>query len=156
MPLGYFQLLSFRVARETQDFEPILERRRNRVQHICRRDKEDLRKIVFDVKIVILEHVVLFRIEHFQERRAWVAAKIGAELIDFVEQQNWIHRARFLHHLNDLTGQRANIGAAMPSNFGFVTDASQAEPHELSARSPGDRFTQAGLADSRRTNETED
>jgi hypothetical protein len=29
------------------------------------------------------------------------------------------------HHLNDLPGQRADIGAAMPTNFSLVTNAAQ-------------------------------
>ena len=74
---------------------------------------------------MILKHVVLFRIENFEQGGAWVAAKVCAELVDFVEQQHRIHGSRFLHHLNDLAGQSANVRAAMTANLSFVTHAAQ-------------------------------
>ena len=91
---GDLEFLAFRVTGETQYLETILQRRRNRVQHVRGRDEEYFRKIVFDVEIVILERVVLFRIEHFEQRRARVAAEVRAELVDFVEQHHRINGRR--------------------------------------------------------------
>ena len=67
--------------------------------------------------------MVLFRIEHFEQRRTRVAAEISAELVDFIEQQHRIHRAGFLHHLNNLSGQCADVGATMTANLSFITHA---------------------------------
>ena len=125
MTLRDFEFLALGVARQSQHFQPILQGRRNRVQHVRGGDKENLRKIVLDVEIMILEHVVLFRIENFQQGRARVAAKIRAEFVDFIKQQHRIDGAGFLHHLNDLTRQRADVGAAMAADLGFVTHAAQ-------------------------------
>ena len=122
---------------------------------IRRGDKENFRQVVFNVQVMVLEHVILFRVEHFQQGRARVAAEICAEFVYFIKQQHGIDRAGFLHHLNDLTGQRADVGAAMSSNLGFVTHAAQRQAHKLSARSASDRFSQTRLANSRRADKTE-
>jgi hypothetical protein len=156
MSLGDFEFLAFGVARQPQNLETILQGRRNRVQHVRRRDKENLREIVLDVEVVILEHVILFRIEHFEQGRARIAAEIRAELVDFIQQQHGIHRAGFLHHLNDLTGQRANVGATMTANLSFIAHAAQRQAHKLATGGAGDRFAETRLADSRRADKAED
>jgi len=56
-------------------------------------------------------------IEHFHQCRGRIAAKIGGHLIHFIEDEDWIDGAGLLHHLDDLAGQRADIGASMPANF---------------------------------------
>src|SRR3989442_15457335 len=155
MPLGDLQFFAFGVTGKAQHFEPVLQRRRNRVQPIRRGDKEYLGKIVFDIQVVILEHVILFRIENFQESRTRIATKISSELVDFIKQQNRIHSSGFLHHLNDLSGQRANVGATMATNLSFITDAAQREAHELPSGGSGDRFSETCLTDSRRPYEQE-
>ena len=104
---------------------------------------------------MILEHVVLFRIEHFEQSRARIAAEVRAEFVDFVKQQHRIHRSGFLHHLDDLSGQRADVGATMTANLSFVTDAAQRKAHKLSASCARNRFSQTRLADSRRADKTE-
>jgi hypothetical protein len=48
---------------------------RDRVQHVRRGDEEHLAQVVLDVEIVIDEHVVLFGIEHFEQRRRQVTAE---------------------------------------------------------------------------------
>src|SRR5438445_698444 len=52
-PLGNFKLFEFRVAGQPDHFHTILECRRNRMQDVCRRDKEDLAQIILDIEIVI-------------------------------------------------------------------------------------------------------
>ena len=101
---------------------------------------------------MILEHVVLFRIENFEQGRTGVAAKVRAQLVDFVEQQHRIHGPGFLHHLNDLAGQGADVRTAMAANLGFVTDAAKRKANELSAGGTRDRLAETGLSDSRGAN----
>ena len=69
---------------------------------------------------MVLECGVLLRIEHFKQSRRWIPPEIHAHLIDFVEQEDRIDSAGFLDHLNDLARKRANVGAAMATDFGFV------------------------------------
>jgi hypothetical protein len=85
--------------------------------------KKTFERSYSNVEIVILERVVLFRIEHLEQRRTRVATEVRAELVDFVEQQHGISPRRLLHHLNDLTGQRADVCATMTANLSFVAHA---------------------------------
>src|SRR5688572_2416507 len=123
MSFGDLEFLAFGVTGKTQNLETVLQRRRDRVQHVRGGDEKDLRKIVLDVEIVILERVVLFRIEHFEQGSTWVAAEVRAKFVDFVEQQHRINRAGLLHHLDDLTGQSADVRATMSANLSFITHA---------------------------------
>jgi hypothetical protein len=56
------QFLAFGVAGEAQNFQTVLQRGRDRVEHVRRRDEEDFGEIVFNVQIVILKRIVLFRV----------------------------------------------------------------------------------------------
>ena len=72
-----------------------------------------------------MEGVVLLGVQNFEQRRRRVAAKIVSELVDLVEQYERVDDAGLLHHLNDLSRQRADVGAAMPANFGLVAHPAQ-------------------------------
>jgi hypothetical protein len=125
------------------------------VNHVRGSHEEHLRKIVFDVEIVIDEHEILFRIEHFEQRRRGVAAEVHGHLVDFVEHEDRILGAGLFHHLNDLAGQGADVGAAMTANFGLIANAAERHTHEFAARSFGNRHAQRSLAHAGRSDEAQ-
>ena len=149
-------LLDFRVAGQLQHFHAVAQRLRNRVQHVGGADEHHVREVVFDVEIVIEERAVLLGVEHFEQRRRRVAAEVHRHLVDFVEQEHRVHRPGLLHHLDDLAGEGADVGAAVAADFRFVADAAERQPHELAVHRAGDRLGQRGLADSGRSGEGED
>ncbi len=104
---------------------------------------------------MILESVILFRIEHFEQCRTRVAAKISTELVNFVKQQHGINSARLFHHLNDLAGQRPDVSATMTANLSFVANTTQRQANKLAPGSSRDRLTETRFADSRRADKTE-
>ena len=61
----------------------------------------------------------------------------------------------FLDRLNDVAGQRADIGAPVATDFRFVVHAAQADPHEWSPHRARNGLTQRSLADAGRTDEAE-
>ena len=126
------------------------------MHHVGGGYEEDLREVVFDVEVVIDEHEILFGIEHFEQRRGRIAAEIHRHLVDFIEHEDRVLGAGLLHHLDDLAGQRADVGAAVAANFGFVAHAAERHADELAAGGLGDRHAQRSLADARRSDETED
>ena len=63
------QLLFFRVPGDLEHFHPVFQRRRYRVEHVRGGDEQHLRQIERHVEIMIPERVVLFRIEHLEQRR---------------------------------------------------------------------------------------
>lgn len=85
--------------------------------------KRTCEKVVLNVEIVILEGVVLLGVEDFQQRAGGVAAEVRGHLVDLVEHDDRVLRAGLLHRLNDLAGERADVGAAMTADLGFVADA---------------------------------
>ena len=122
---------------QPQHFHAVLQSSGNGVQHIRRSDEEHLRQIVFHVQVVIDEHEILFRIEHFQQRRRRIAAEVRRHLVDFVEHEDRILGAGLFHHLDDLARQSANVGPAVATDFRFVPNSPQGEADKLPTCSPG-------------------
>ena len=68
----------------------------DRVHVVGRTDEEDLREIEGHAEIVIGEGVVLLRVEHFEQRRGRIAAKIGADLVEFIKHDQRVVRVPHL------------------------------------------------------------
>ena len=154
--LGDLDLLLLGVAGELEHFHAVAQRLRDRVQHVGRADEHHVRQVVLDVEVVVEERVVLFRVEHLEQRRRRVAAEVHRHLVDFVEQEHRVHRAGLLHHLDDLAGEGADVGAAVAADLGLVAHAAERQPDELAVHRARDRLGQRGLADARRAGERED
>src|SRR5216684_1293634 len=73
--------------------------------------------------------LLLFRVtgqlQHFQQRRGRVAAKIRSQLVDFIENEERIIRARVAQPLNYAPWERADVGAAMAADFRLVADSTK-------------------------------
>src|SRR5690606_12126055 len=85
-----------------------------------------------------------------------VATEIIAELIHFVEHEDGVARAAAAQALHDAARQRADVGAAVAADLGFVTHAAQRNADELALQGAGDRAAQRGLAYARRANKAQD
>src|ERR1700747_1728788 len=143
------------VARDAQDFHAVLQWLRNGVQHVGGADEHDLRKIVFDVEIMVGEGVVELGVEHFHQGRRGISAKIHGHLVHFVENKDRIDSPRFAHHLNDLAREGTDIGAAMAANFRFVADATEGNTDEFASGGATDGHGEGRLADAWRSKEAE-
>src|SRR6266404_1976131 len=77
---GDFLILG--VTGETNHFHPVEQRRRD-IECVRSGDEHHVREIEFDLDVMIDEGVVLFGVEHFQQRRGRIAAEIHAHLVDF-------------------------------------------------------------------------
>ena len=152
---GDFDFFVLRVPGQSEDLHAVLQGLRDRVHHVGCRDEHHLREVVFHIQVMILEAGILLRIQHFEQSGGRVSAEIHAHLVDFVEQEDRIDRARFFDHLDDLAGQRTDIGAAVTADFRFVANASQSEADEFASGRPCDRHAQRCFSNARRANETE-
>ena len=132
-----------------------IKRRRN-VERIRRGDEHHVGEIVVDLEIVIVERVVLLRVEHLEQSRRRIAAEIGAHLVDLVQQEQRVRGLGLAHRLDDLAGHRADIGAAVAADLGLVTHAAERHAHEFAAGRFRDRLAERGLADAGRPDEAED
>ena len=153
--LGDLMLFLLGVARDAQHFHAILQRLRDRVQHVGGADEHDLREIVFDVQVVVGEGVVQLGVQHFHQRRRRVAAEIHGHLVHFVQHEHWIDGAGLAHHLDDLAGQGADIGAAVAANFSLIAHAAERYAHELASRGAADGHRERSLAHAWRPEEAE-
>ena len=68
-PLGDFQLFLLCIAGQAQYFHAVLQRLRNRMQHVGRADEHHFRKVVLHIQVMVRKRVVQFRIEHFHQCR---------------------------------------------------------------------------------------
>ncbi|MCY1535577.1 hypothetical protein D9M68_709890 [compost metagenome] len=105
---------------------------------------------------MVAEGVVLLGVEHLEQRARRVAAEVGAQLVDFVEQEQRVARADLAQALQHLARQRADVGAAVAADLGFVTHAAQRHAGVLAAGRLRDRLPQRGLADTRWAHEAQD
>src|SRR6185369_6153650 len=85
-----------------------------------------------------------------------VATEVGADLVDLVEHDERVARPGLLQRLDDASRHRADVGAAMAADLGFVVQAAQAEPLELAVGRARDRAAERRLADPGWADETED
>ena len=101
------------------------------------------------------EGVVQFGVEHFHERRRRIAAEVRGHLVHFVEHENRIDGSGLFHHLDDLAGQRADIGAAVAANFRFIAHAAERDAHKFASRGAADGHGERSFADARRPDKAE-
>jgi len=72
---------------------------------------------------MIREGIVLFRVQHFEQRCWRIALKIRIEFVDFIEHKDGIDGFGFAHCLQDAARQGAQIGAPMPTDLSFIVHA---------------------------------
>ena len=154
--LRNLQLLQLRVARQPDDFHAVLQRQRNVLRRVRRRDEQHPRQVIININVVIIERLVLLRIQHLQQRRRRIAAEVAGHLVDLIQQQHRIHRPRLLHRLHNFSRQRPNVRAPVPANFRLVPHPTQRNPRKLPPHATRDAPRQRRLPDPRRTHETQD
>ena len=102
---------------------------------------------------MVAERVVLRRVEHLEQRRRGVAAVVGADLVDLVEQHDRVHRPGLPDRADDATGQRTDVGTAVAADLGLVADAAEGDADELAAERAGDGLAERRLADAGRADQ---
>ena len=155
-PLRDMDLLLFGVSGQLEDLHAVAQRLGNRIEPVRGHHEDHLRQVKRHVEVVIAERRVLLRIEHFHQRRGRIAPEIAAELVHFVEHEDRVHGLGALDALNDLAGQRADVGAPVAADFRFVVHPAERNADELAAHGPRDRFSKRGLAHARRPDEAQD
>ena len=150
------ELLVLGVARELDDLHAVAQRARDGAEVVGRDDPEDLREVERDVDVVVAERLVLRGVEHLEECRRRVAAVVGRELVDLVEQEDGVARAGVADALDDAARHRADVGAAVAADLGLIAHAAERGADELAPRRARDGCRERRLADARRSDEAED
>ena len=72
-------------------------------------------------------------LEDFEKRACGISTPIRADLVDLVEHEDRVTSARTLYPLDDPSGERADVGAPMPTDLRLVSHSTQAHPCELTS-----------------------
>ena len=148
--LCYLQFFLHYVARHLDHFHTVDKSGMDAGGAVGRRYEQHIREVVVDIKIVVVESHILFRVKNFKQRRHRVAAKVvGLHLVDLVEHKNGVADLGLHHTTDDAARHSTHVGAAMAADFGLVVDTAQSHTHILAAQSRSDGFAQRGLARSR-------
>ena len=155
--LGDLQLLELGVARERDDLHAIAQRRRDRVERVGGADEEHLREVERQVEVVIAERCCSARDRAL--RAAPTAGRRGNRRRPCRSRRSSspglrVPASRMRAH--DRARHRADVGAAMAADLGFVAHAADREPHELAAHRARDRLSERRLADAGRSDEAQD
>ena len=86
--------------------------------------------------------MVLRGVEHLEQRGRRVTAPVGAELVDLVEDDDGVHRARLAQRAHDPARTGADVGTPVTAHFGLIAYTTERHPAELAAERACDRFTQ--------------
>ena len=156
MPPRDLKFLFFGVTGEPDHFHAVAQGGLDRIEHVCCRHEHGVREIEDHAEIVVAEAVVLFRVEHFEQRRRRVAAKVRTDLVNLVEHDERVVCAHLLQSLNDPAGHRADISAPVAAYLRFVVQTAQREPNEFSIKRARNRTTQRGFTDAGRADQTQD
>src|SRR5215469_7176655 len=85
---GQFFLIG--IAGELNNFHTVSQCRRDRIKQVSRANKENVGEIKGNIQIVITECMILFGIQHFEQRGGRIATKISSNLIYFIKDENRI------------------------------------------------------------------
>ena len=100
--------------------------------------------------------MVLRRVEHLEQRRRRIAAPVGADLVDLVEEDDRVHRAGVAERAHQAAGQGADVGAPVAADLGLVADAAERHADELAAERLRDRLADRRLAGAGRADQRQD
>ena len=157
MTAGYFFLLLRQIAFHFDNFHAVEQGARNGLQTVGRGDEEHLGEVEVEVQIVVVESIVLLRVEYFEQRAVRVAVVIVfRHLVNLVEHEERVGRLGFGNALDDAARHGADVGASVAAYLSLVVDASQGDAHILAAQGFGDALAERCLAHSRRAVKAED
>ena len=100
---------------------------------------------------MILEGVVLLRVQDFQESAGRITTPVPGQLVDLIQKKHGIAAARSFHTLYNSSGQGANIGPPVTSDFRIIPYPTQTGSDKGAIHSPGDGFPQTGFSHARRS-----
>ena len=149
-------LVVLQIPRQLDDLHAVLQRKRDRIPDVRGGDEHHARQVVVHIQIVVVERHVLFRVEHFQQRRRRIAAEVHAHLVHFIQQHQRVHHAGAAHGLDDLARHGADVRPPVPADLRLIAHAAERDAHERTSQGTGDGLRQRGLPDAGRPDEAED
>jgi hypothetical protein len=129
--LGDGLLLLLRVAAELHRLHAVVQRRRDVLGVVGRRDEEHLAQVERHAQVVVRELVVLRGVQHLQQRAGRIALVADAQLVHLVQQDHRVAALGLLQRLHDAPRHGAHVGAPVPADVRLVAHAAQRDAHVL-------------------------
>ena len=124
--LGYLHFLLDDVSAHFDELHTVEQRTWNTADIVGSSNEEHLRQIVVSIEIIVVEGIVLFWVEHFEQSRCRVSVDgVLCHLVYLVEDEYRVAASCLLNVLDDLSGHGSYIGAAMSSYLRLVVQAAQ-------------------------------
>jgi len=150
------KLLLLDVAGQTDHFHAVAQGGRHGVEDVGGADEQHFAQVEGLVDVVVLESVVLLRVQDLEQGRGGIAAEVRAELVHLVEHEHRVLALRAAQALDHLAGEGSDVGAAMSADLRLVAHAPQGDAMELPSHGRGDGPSERGLAHAGRPHEAED
>mmetsp|Transcript_61570 Transcript_61570/g.178590 ORF Transcript_61570/g.178590 Transcript_61570/m.178590 type:complete len:310 (-) Transcript_61570:1226-2155(-) len=144
------------VARQLDYLHAVQQRPIDQTRIIRRANKQRVADIERRVHIVVSERRVLLGVQNLQHSRLRVEHLVPGHLVDLVQQNDGVPRARLEKGLDDGATHAADVSAPVPADFGFVAHAAEGQPLEAPAQGARHGSAQGRLADPRRAMEAQD
>ncbi len=135
-----------RVAVHLDDLHAVAQRRMDGAEGVCRGHEHHAAEVVLHLHVVVVEGVVLLRVQHFEERAGRVAMEVLAHLVDLVQNEERVARSGLLEALDQAAGHGADVRFAVPAYLGLIVQAAQTHAHVLAPEGLRHALAQAGLA----------
>ncbi|GKT85280.1 LOW QUALITY PROTEIN: hypothetical protein Ct61P_03130 [Colletotrichum tofieldiae] len=137
------------VAGELDQLHAVEKGSRDGVRHVGGADEEDLGQVDGDVHVVVQERAVLLGIKKLEQGRRGVALVAAANLVDLVDEDQWVLRLALLQRLDDATGQSADVGSSVTLDLSHVRQTTDAESVVLAVQGAGNGLADGRLSDTR-------
>ena len=111
------------IAGQLNDVHTVQQRPRDHTGVVGRGDKQYVAQVKGKIDIMILEGIVLLRIQHLQQRRGRITLVIRAQLINFIQQNQGVSSARLVNGGNDPAGHGAYVGPSVSPYIRFIPHA---------------------------------
>ena len=125
MALGDFHFFLGDVSAHLNQFHTVQQRLRDGSQVVCRSNEHHIRQVVVHVDVVVVERIVLFRIQHFQHRRTRVSTVVAAQFVYLIENDDRIGGLCLDEALDDTSRHGTDVGLAVSADFSLVSDTPQ-------------------------------
>ena len=149
-------LLFCKVTAHIDHLHTVLQSRLDGVDAVGCRDEENIRQVVVNVKIVIVERCVLLRIKGLKQSRRRIALEVAAELVDLIKHNHRIRCSRTVDSIEKTARKRAHISLSMSTDLRLIMNSTQSNSYIFSSKSPCNRLSETCLTHTRRAVKTKD
>ena len=150
------QFLLGQVAGHVDHLHAVLQGRLDGGDAVRRGDEQDVRQVIVDVQVVVVEGAVLLRVQGFQQGAGRVALEVGGELVDLVQDDDRIGRAGAQEAVQDPARKGAHVGFPVAADLRLVVHAAEGDADVLAPEGPCHALSEAGLAHAGRAVQAQD